>query len=90
MFSSNHNLGIADTADECALPHSLPPPLSSATSDISSTPLSRPGLATAVRSALRRSGGFQACLLVATGAGSGEWRRVAYTKDGRGGGGGSV
>ena len=35
MFSSNHNLGIADTADECALPPSLPlslppPPISAA------------------------------------------------------------
>ena len=35
MFSANHNLGIADTADECALPPSLPlslppPPISAA------------------------------------------------------------
>lgn len=83
MLTSNHNLGIADEADECDLPPSLP----SATSDISSTPLSQPDLAPAVCSAIRRSEGCQACLLVATGDGSSEWGRVAYTKDGDGGGG---
>ena len=67
MRSSNHNLGIANGADECALPPSF-----SATSDSSSTPLSHPDFTTAVRSALRRWEGFQACLLVATGAGSSE------------------
>ena len=67
MRSSNHNLGIANGADECALPPSF-----SATSDSSSTPLSQPDFTTAVRSALRRWEGFQACLLVATGAGSSE------------------